>query len=46
METTPYQLYDREESVRAYGEFMSGQFAWDYDVRPDSSLLLRAVIGN
>ena len=34
METTPYQLYDCEESVHAYGEFMSGQFAWDYHVHP------------
>ena len=32
IETTPYQLYDREDSVRAYGEFMSAQFAWDCHV--------------
>jgi hypothetical protein len=33
METTPYILLERKECIRAYGEFMSGQFAWDYHVR-------------
>ena len=32
METTPYALWEREENMRAYGEFMSGQFAWQYHV--------------
>ena len=32
METTPYQLFDPEENVQAYSEFMSGEFAWEYHV--------------
>jgi hypothetical protein len=32
METTPYKLFEKEDNVRAYGEFMSAQFAWDYHV--------------
>jgi len=32
METTPYKLFEQEDNVRAYGEFMSAQFAWDYHV--------------
>jgi hypothetical protein len=33
METTPYKLFEQEGNVRAYGEFMSAQFAWNYHVR-------------
>ena len=32
METTPYVLSENEENMRVYGEFMSGQFAWNYHV--------------
>jgi hypothetical protein len=32
METTPYKLLDKETNLRVYGEFMSGEFAWDYHV--------------
>lgn len=31
METTPYKLAD-EEGKPVVGEFMSGRFAWDYQV--------------
>ena len=33
METTPYQLFDGEENIHAYSEFMSAEFAWEYHVR-------------
>jgi hypothetical protein len=33
MENTPYTLIDTEENIRAYGEFMSGRLAWEYQVR-------------
>jgi len=33
IETTPYQLFDGEENIRAYSEFMSAEFAWEYHVR-------------
>lgn len=33
MEYTPYELYDKETGLRAYGEFMSGNFANRYQVR-------------
>lgn len=35
LETTPYQLIDLSTTAneRVYGEFMSGEFAWDYQVR-------------
>ncbi|KIM83716.1 hypothetical protein PILCRDRAFT_88067 [Piloderma croceum F 1598] len=45
IETTPYQLYDREDSVRAYGEFMSAQFAWDYHSSLPKGHTLLGVIG-
>ena len=32
METTPYAIYDCEGCIRAYGEFMSSQYAWDHHV--------------
>ena len=33
MEYTPYRLVEEETGARAYGEFMSGDYAWDYVVR-------------
>lgn len=33
MEYTPYRLRERLTGARAFGEFMSGDFAWDYAVR-------------
>ena len=33
MEMTPYKLIDEETNLRAFGDFMSGEFAWDYQVR-------------
>lgn len=32
LETTPYKLYDKETNQRVYGEFMSADFANDYQV--------------
>jgi hypothetical protein len=32
METTPYVLSENEENMQVYGEYMSGQFAWNYHV--------------
>jgi hypothetical protein len=32
MEMTPYKLLDKETGLPVYGEFMSGDFAWEYQV--------------
>lgn len=34
LEVTPYRLIEEETGERAYGEFMSGAFAWNYQVHP------------
>lgn len=36
MEYTPYQLLEEGTGARAYGEFMSANYAWDYVVRDRS----------
>ena len=33
MELDPYKLIDQETGQRVFGEFMSGEYAWDYIVR-------------
>jgi len=32
MEMTPYKLLDKEMGLPVYGEFISGDFAWEYQV--------------
>ena len=32
MEMIPYKLLDKETGLPVYGEFMSGDFAWEYQV--------------
>jgi hypothetical protein len=32
MELDPHELIDQETGQRAFGEFMSGEYAWDYVV--------------
>jgi hypothetical protein len=33
MELDAYKLIDEETGQRVFGEFMSGEYAWDYVVR-------------
>jgi hypothetical protein len=32
IEMTPYKLLDKEMGLPVYGEFMSREFAWEYQV--------------
>jgi hypothetical protein len=32
METNPYQLLEADTGLRVYGEFMSAEYAWNYQV--------------
>lgn len=32
MDLVPYHLTDKENGQRVYGDFMSADFAWDYQV--------------
>ncbi|KIM88976.1 hypothetical protein PILCRDRAFT_61652 [Piloderma croceum F 1598] len=45
MEFSPYALFEKEDRIRAYGEFMSGQFAWDYHSSLPKGHTVLGVIG-
>jgi hypothetical protein len=32
LEVNPYNLLDEETGLRVYGDFMSAEFAWEYQV--------------
>lgn len=36
MEVNPYKLLDEETGLRVYGDFMSAEFAWEYQVHKHS----------
>ena len=36
MEVNLYKLLDEEMGLRVYGDFMSAEFAWEYQVRKHS----------
>jgi len=40
MEMDPYKLVERETQPRVYGEFMSGDFAWEYQVHTNISVVV------
>jgi len=41
METNPYKLLEVDTGLQVYGEFMSAEYAWNYQVRSFLILLLR-----